>query len=119
MGNLSMYVRQRSRRVQARIMFVYACVMSRFTMSHASIYVVCTWIHVSVYRNHVFSHIEERVHRAQARVVLFIYTCVVILYTISSVSIYAYVSEYTECELESCAHILGSPKSCHMYRVYT
>ena len=116
MGNLSMYVRQRSRWVQARIMFVYAWVMSRFTMSHVSIYVVYTWIHVSKYTNHVILRLQQRVHRVQARVVLCIYTCGMFLLTIRSVSIYAYVSEYAKCKHGSISYV---PESCHMYMTYT
>ena len=65
MGHVSVYVRQRVRRVQARIVFLYTWFMSRFTMSDVSIYVVYTWIRVSIYMNHVFLHIQERVHRVQ------------------------------------------------------
>ena len=54
MGHLSVYVRQRVRRVRARVMFLYTWVVSRFTMSHVSRYVVYTWMHVSIYMNHVF-----------------------------------------------------------------
>jgi len=54
MGHLSVCVQQRVRRVQAKVMFLYTWVMSWFTISHVSIYVVYTWIRVSIYMNHVF-----------------------------------------------------------------
>jgi len=99
-----------------KIMFLYAWVMSSFAMSHVSIYVVYTWIHVSKYINHVLLRLQQRVHRVQARVVLCIYTCGMFLLTIRSVSIYAYVSEYARCKHGSSSYV---PESCHMYMTYT
>jgi len=96
MGHLSVYVRQRSHRVQARVMFPYTWVMSLFTMSHVCIYVVhtwmyvsiytlYTWIRVSIYMNHVFYtyNREYTKHKLQPSCSYIHASCLYVQYVVS------------------------------------
>ena len=87
MGHLSVYVRQRSHWVQARVMFPYTWVMSLFTMSHVCIYVVHTWIYVSIYT--LYAWIRVSIHMNHV--------------------FYTYNREYTKHKLQlSCSYIHAS-----------
>ena len=85
MGHLSVYVRQRVCRVRARIMFLYTWVVSRFTMSHVSIYVVYTWMHVSIYMNHAFNtyNREYTKHKLQPSCSYIHASCLYLQYVVS------------------------------------